>query len=58
MIEKTCREQESDARAKVLGMNSPARVRAYCTEIGETAGGSYQIYKTCAEQEMKAAAEL
>lgn len=33
-------------------------VAGYCREIGEVAGGSYMIEKTCAEQEMKAAAEL
>lgn len=39
-------------------MSIPARTLNYCTKIGETAGGSYLIFKTCVEQEIGAAAEL
>lgn len=58
VIERTCREQESEARSEAAAMSIPARTLNYCTKIGETAGGSYLIFKTCVEQEIGAAAEL
>ena len=52
VIERTCRQQEANARAAVERMSIPSRTLRYCRNIGGTAGGSYVIFKTCIEQEL------
>ena len=53
-IEKTCRNQEYQAKKKIDSMSVPQRIENYCNEVGQAIGGSYQIKLTCIKQELKA----
>lgn len=59
VIERTCRQQEAEARGDIRRMSIPGRVYNYCDEVASVgAGGSYVIFRTCVEQELGAAADL
>lgn len=49
---------EEEALTAIKSRDIPARVHAYCTKIGQTAGGSYVIYNSCVDMELEAASEL
>lgn len=58
VIEKTCREQEREAQAKINAMYVPSRIESYCREVAQAIGGSYVIMETCIQQELKAKESL
>ncbi len=57
-IEKTCREQEYEAKRKIESMDVPERIEKYCREVAQAVGGSYQIMETCIQQELEAKKSL
>lgn len=60
-IELTCRQQEHVARNWVSAHATSSRTMKYCARVAEGVGGnagSYEIMKTCIEQEEQAAEQL
>jgi hypothetical protein len=53
-IEKSCRDMEYEAKAKLARMTIPPRIKRYCQNIGQHAGGSYNIMLSCVEMELEA----
>lgn len=56
-IELTCRQEESKARRWVESHSVSDKMMTYCDEVASTLE-SYEILKTCIEQEQEAAAQL
>ncbi len=57
-VEKTCRDQEQNARAEVLQQYVETDIMQICARVALNVGGSYQTLKTCVEQETAAKAAL
>lgn len=54
VIEKSCRDMETEAKNKLARMNAPQRIVRHCREVADFSGKSYSIMVSCVEMEIEA----
>ena len=57
MLKQGCMQQEQDSydALKSAWMSLPQHTRSWCTQVGESPGGSYMIMNGCVQQEQSSA---